>query len=292
MLKEDFFCGINEVLKENEQLAAFLYEDYSVQNHSHEFYEMNIILSGRGCHVIEGHTFPVRSGDVFIISPGLIHCYEKTEKLNVFHILFRPSFLREYASEQENVEGFELLTEIEPYLRSSYSQPLFLHLSASDLMGLQSDFEIITRGSIFDAPGYRPLQNHTALKILYYCSALLVRQTYGEKAPSSENEQAIMRVLEYIHANYAQKITLQKLCEISYMTRSTLLRHFTALCGCSPSDYLLRFRIRQATRLLEQTDRKKTDVALSCGFFDLSHFERSIAASNRKEQKGKRFKEY
>lgn len=285
MLKADFFCGIDEILKENEQLAAFLYEDYSVQNHSHEFYEMNIIMSGRGQHVIEGHAFSVRRGDVFIISPGLIHCYEKTEKLNVFHILFRPSFLREYASEQEKAEGFSLLTEIEPYLRSSYSQPLFLHLSASCLMGLQSDFEIITRDSQFDAPQYRPLQNHTALKLLYYCSALLARQTYGEKAPSSENEQAVMRVLEYIHANYAQKITLQKLCEISYMTRSTLLRHFTALCGCSPSDYLIRFRIRQASHLLEQTDRKKTDIAVSCGFYDLSHFERAIAASTGRKDK-------
>lgn len=273
----EFFCDIHGNLREDEQLAAFLYEDYAIPNHNHEFYEMNIILSGKGNHFIEEHAFPVRRGDVFMISPGIVHRYEQTEKLNVFHILFRPSFLREYAAEHEQVEGYALLTEIEPYLRSNYGQPLFLHLTVSQLIALQNDLEIITRNTVFDAPQYRPLQNHTALKILYYCSALLAEQSYGKKALSSEAEQAVMRVLEYIHANYSKKITLRQLCDVAFMTRSTLLRQFSALCGCSPSQYLIRFRVRQSVDMLEHTERKKTDIALSCGFYDLSHMERELA---------------
>ncbi len=287
MSKPDFYCGIDTNLHETEQLAAFLYRDYSIGNHSHEFYEMNIILAGKGVHVIEDHAFAVRRGDVFMISPGLVHRYEQTEKLQVFHILFRPSFLREHAEEYGKVEGFALLTEIEPHLRAGYDRPLFLHLDAAKLISLQSDLEIITRGSAFDAPQYRPLQNHTALKLLCYCSALLAEQTYGKKAPSNEAEQAVMRVLEYIHANYAQKITLSRLCEVAFLTRSTLLRRFGALCGCSPSQYLLRFRVRKAAELLEHTDRKKTDIALACGFYDLSHMERELAARRSDALNGK-----
>ena len=278
MSKVDFFCDIDNNLRENEQLAAFLYENYTISNHSHEFYEMNIILSGTGTHIIEEHSFKISRGDVFMISPGIVHSYEHTEKLNVFHILFRPSFLSDYASENEQVKGFALLTEIEPYLRFNYKQPMFLHLTISQLMSLQNDFEIITRGGAFDAPQYRPLQNHTALKILYYCSALIYEQTYKKKKSSNGNEQSVMRVLEYIHSNYSQKITLKQLCEVSFMTRSTLLRQFSAVCGCSPSHYLICYRLKQAMELMENTNRKKTDIAVSCGFYDLSHMERELSA--------------
>jgi AraC family transcriptional regulator len=52
-------------------------------------------------------------------------------------------------------------------------------------------------------------------------------------------------------------------------------RHF----GCSPGTYLRRLRVRQACRLLTETDRPLAHVALDLGYADQSHFTRTFKRS-------------
>ena len=69
-------------------VTAFLYKDYSVNPHNHDFYEMNIIMSGKGTHTIEGTSVYVKRGDIFMIPPNTVHSYCDTQVLDVYHILF------------------------------------------------------------------------------------------------------------------------------------------------------------------------------------------------------------
>ena len=51
---------------------------------------------------------------------------------------------------------------------------------------------------------------------------------------------------------------------------------FAAALGVTPHQYLLRSRLRRAARQLVEDDRSITEVALDCGFADLSNFVRSF----------------
>ena len=102
---------------ERENVRAFLKPEYAIDVHTHEFWELNIVFSGKGRHQIEGQEFPAVPGSVFVIPPMISHGYTNEGALCVFHLLFRPEFL----AECERTDELEMLLEIEPFLRQNFS---------------------------------------------------------------------------------------------------------------------------------------------------------------------------
>jgi AraC-like DNA-binding protein len=60
------------------------------------------------------------------------------------------------------------------------------------------------------------------------------------------------------------------------VSRSCLYRAFQAEFGCSPSAYLIRFRIQRACQLLRHSALPVGAVALSVGFGDPYYFSRAF----------------
>jgi AraC family transcriptional regulator len=56
------------------------------------------------------------------------------------------------------------------------------------------------------------------------------------------------------------------------------LRAFQRLTGATPHQYLLRTRLRESGAMLRATDRKVAEIALDCGFNDLSNFNHAFRA--------------
>ena len=270
--------------KANQYVRAFSFTEYSVPPHNHDFYEMNIVLGGTGVHQIENASFTVKKGDVFVIPPMTVHAYHSTEHLEVYHILLKKDFVRENASEAADMPGFLQLVEIAPFLNQNSTEAMFLHLTQKQIIELQSDLKFIEAKGAFDNEQFFPLQNHTAWKIIYYLAFLLYEQTASEKkSKRASYRQQILDTLEYLHHNFSEKITVADLSERVFLSRSTFLRSFQAICGCSPIDYLNQYRIKKAIELLEISAMSKTEIAHSCGFYDLSHMERSIKSGNERK---------
>lgn len=88
--------------------------------------------------------------------------------------------------------------------------------------------------------------------------------------------QKIMDVVKFIHGHYADKITLQQLSETFYISPFYLSRIFKEITGFTIINYLNLTRIREAQRLLTDTDLKIVDIAESIGFESLTHFDRTF----------------
>ena len=73
-------------------------------------------------------------------------------------------------------------------------------------------------------------------------------------------------VLEFIHANYAKKISVDTLCGLAYVNRTTLTRKFKARTGKSPIDYLLHHRLNIACELLTHSKLSVSKIAEASGF--------------------------
>lgn len=258
-----------------EKVRAFLYTDYEIEPHDHDFYEMNIVFRGEGIHRIEDATFKVSAGDVFMIPPDIIHAYYNTNNLDVFHIVMRKKFILDNQKEAVEVPGFLQFTEIEPFLRSHFPKEMFLQISDFDLIKLKSDLNLIDDSA--SAQISEPLKEHIVWKILYQSSEALYEQiNFKQKNVRAEHDKSILSILEYIHKNYDEKITIDTLCKKEYISRSTLLRKFHDMCGCSPTQYINEYRCKKALELLENKELSKTQVAHNCGFYDLSHMERIL----------------
>ena len=96
------------------------------------------------------------------------------------------------------------------------------------------------------------------------------------KRDANKYDIEIIKVLEYIHKNYDSKLTIDLLCKKSFLSRSTFIRSFCAVCGCTPIEYVNRYRCKKAAEMMEDTRFSKTEIAHRCGFYDLSHMERTL----------------
>lgn len=79
-------------------------------------------------------------------------------------------------------------------------------------------------------------------------------------------------IAEYIHKNYAEKITLEDIEEELNFHRNYLNRCFKKHTGVSIYNYLLNYRLEQAMNFLMYTDASVSEVAENVGFKNSKSF--------------------
>jgi AraC-like DNA-binding protein len=82
--------------------------------------------------------------------------------------------------------------------------------------------------------------------------------------------------LAHMRAHFHEEITNRRLASISNMSLRAFERRFLATFHLTPQRFLRRLRLRIASRALVYTDESLSDIALSCGFADQSHFSREF----------------
>jgi AraC family transcriptional regulator len=73
-----------------------------------------------------------------------------------------------------------------------------------------------------------------------------------------------------------EPIDLEKAARQAGVSSFHFLRLFARVLGVTPHQYLVRARLRRAARLLAETTRSITEIALDVGFNDLSNFVRTF----------------
>lgn len=90
--------------------------------------------------------------------------------------------------------------------------------------------------------------------------------------PSSEIPHAYRQVADFIGRTYDQDLTLDQLAEAAGLNKYYLCKRFSHYFGLSPMDYVRNRRIERAAELLRTTDLSITDIAVRCGYTNVSYF--------------------
>ncbi len=88
--------------------------------------------------------------------------------------------------------------------------------------------------------------------------------------------EEIKTVLTHIREKYKEKIYIQDLAALVHMNEQYFCRFFKKSIGRTPMEYLNEYRIKQAMRLLEETDLPVTEVCLESGYNNLGNFLRAF----------------
>ena len=96
-----------------------------------------------------------------------------------------------------------------------------------------------------------------------------------EKNSSSRRHRSIIGdIEEYINFHYAQNITLKEMAGLYFMNEKYLGRLFAAETGLSFHQYLNRVRLERAVDLLINTSMPVLNIALECGYSNVTYFNR------------------
>ena len=267
----------DKVFKSNEIVNAYFHNESYVQTpaHTHNFHELNIVMSGNGKHCVNNATFYIASGDVFIMPPKISHGYTfSSETYSIFHLLFHKEFFRKYEAYLNKLVGYQILFNIDPMIRNQENLiNSFLHINISQNYNLTRILNELALLESEQKNNTEQKKEHLAL----YVIAKICDMIEDEKSSYKDEKRYLFDLLksvEYIHTNYGEKIELQTLYTISCMSRSSYIRYFKQLFGCPPIDYIQNYRLSQAKSMLKHTSNSLTSIANDCGFCDSAHFSR------------------
>ena len=95
--------------------------------------------------------------------------------------------------------------------------------------------------------------------------------------------QTVAQAVEIIRRDFARHLLIEDLAKACGQSVRQLQRRFQTAFGITPQEFLIRTRVLEATKLLEQTTRSAGEIAIECGFVDQSsfsqHFRKRIGVS-------------
>lgn len=84
--------------------------------------------------------------------------------------------------------------------------------------------------------------------------------------------QTVAQAVEIIRRDYAKPLKMEDIAKSCGQSLRQLQRRFQSTFGITPQEFLLRTRVLEATKLLEQTAFSVGEIAVRCGFVDQSSF--------------------
>lgn len=248
---------------------------FPILMHSHEFYEINLVIGGQGIHYINNNKIETEIGDVFILPPNYRHGYFEINNLEIFHILLSHEFLNFYNKKLKSMNSFDSLFNIEPNMRSTNIKNAFLHLSKEQFNEILKDINHLMQYCEENTYNYNIQTSITFQLICKFCyfykQNLLQKQNFQAK---NSYVPLIIFSIEFMKKNLSKKLTNNIIAKELSISTSSFKRYFKNIIKSPPMAYLTKLRIEYSKKLLINTKDSLINIALECGFFDTSHFFR------------------
>lgn len=231
------------------------------ESHSHPFYEIFYLSSGECTAFINHNIYKFSKGDFVIVPAGEIH---KTNYNGTgIHERIVISFRDNVTDWIKSVVGEELVEDCMsagvisiPEKRRSYVE------------GILNKLLFENNGQDALSPGFVRVGLVELILFIIRC------KRYEENVIKEidVDNQMMQEIATYIYENYNKKITLDDMAKRFNLSRSYLSKKFKMTTGFGFKEYLVNVRIKNASRLLLETNHSITDIAFECGFNDSNYF--------------------
>ena len=111
---------------------------------------------------------------------------------------------------------------------------------------------------------------------LYSFLAVFMHYHESEVPERDARMMYVEKAENYIETNYSYPVTVEDVADYVGISRSHLFRSFQTYMNCSPKEFLSQYRIKQACRLLKETDLSVSAIAYSVGFENNLYFSKAF----------------
>lgn len=234
--------------------------------HWHEEGEFFVIEKGKTDFLIGSEHFTLSAGDAMFIPPYCIHEAVSNTTCQFYAIVFQPSFL---------------IGDSASFLYRRYISPVYQNIPANVNLFRGSDtssasWEQDVASSILnlcrtyiDSPYVSPLFVKAQLLVCW--------QNFFQHRLDSikiQKDSRILEVISFLRDHFHEEITIPRLSKLVNLSEGQLSRLFKQQTGLSIISYLTRIRLTYACRLLTEGDKSVSEIAFSCGFYNISNFNR------------------
>lgn len=206
---------------------------------------------------LDGHfqTEHVKKGDIVISPANVPHKVLWRSKIEFIMIIFEPAFIADTAFEFNHSSNIKILPH--------FAQPDRLISQVG--LHLKSELEADKYISRLYADCSAQL---LAVHLLQHYST---RKHLIKECTDGLTQRKLKQVMDYIQSHLEQDFGLAELAKLVHMSPSYFGRQFKQSTGLTPHQYLIKYRLSEARKLLTNTDLTIDGIAQHTGFNSHSH---------------------
>lgn len=243
---------------------------YEMQsNHFHDSYEVYYLLSGERYYFINERTYRLQSGDLVFIGKNELHKTGETgaNRHERFLIDFTEGLFNPAADAGEHML-------FAPFRRKNR----LLRLQDEDRPFVEGLLRQIFRETEGREAGFELYAKTLLAQLLLFAERRMDAGPREAPEPVGPAEQKVFEIAGYVNGHFAEPLKLADLARRFYISEFYLSRAFKKVTGFSFVEYVNTLRIREAQRLLAETELKVTEIAARSGFDSIAHFGRLFKA--------------
>lgn len=243
------FCDTNEPMMCNRDN---LYVPSSL--HSHDFVELEYVLSGYGTQTINGTEYHIQRGDVIVLELGSYHAYYSTDQLVILNCILSPEI---YEREKKRILG--------TCSQSDSLLPEFIRLSGRHFMEIENLLLNLEQEITQRPVRYQLLcENYlAAILVILYRNVL-------ENALEKDNDIR-KNIIDYVDKNYTH-LTLPEIASHFGYNPSYFSKLFKRTMNVNLFDYVSRKKMEEALRLVSSTNYSIESICHQLGYCDKKQF--------------------
>jgi len=237
--------------------------DYPI--HWHNSIEIIFVLDGTINVLIESGNYEVFEREIEIINCDEAHkLYSKVpNKVLIFHL--DPSFFEKYYDDINNIYFYTNSSEEGAQREEKYD----IFRNYLSILAC----EIIQKNENYDDQIESVL-----IKLLFHLINNFHYLTYDDK-DIKENViqfQRYHRIIRYIYNNYMNKISLQDIASLEYLSSYYLSHQIKDMSGTNFKELVNNVRVDESVKLLLDTDKTISDISLDVGFSHARYYNKSF----------------
>ncbi|HTN44812.1 MAG TPA: AraC family transcriptional regulator [Flavipsychrobacter sp.] len=221
--------------------------------HSHEYNELLYFSLGGGIHSINFTEHPIKSHSMHLLNAGDLHWVERSMSSAGFAIVYKDAFLYKLQEVNGGVDYIDFF-------------------SRSEVINL-ADEEVSRFSFLLDEIAANS-ENHLYIFNLigaFFTKLILENDAANTSTRKQVNETA-KQFFDLVQQHYAKRYRLNDYAAILHLSSAVLDRKVREATGKTVNMVQQEFLLKEAKRLLIQTDLPLKDIADKLGFNELSHF--------------------
>ena len=217
--------------------------------HWHNYFELEVIISGSGTHILNGIRYPITKGSAYLLTPTDFHAIETDETIRLINISFTEEILTE-----------KMLSS----LISAGTSKVF-HLTGEDYRRVTMAVQLLQHECDSGGPCKQQLCEYL-LSSLFRSNPSAFPVSFG-----SNHLTGIKKAILYLELHFREQISLTALADQAGLTPGYFSELFRQLTGESYTERLNTLRISYARTLLSN-GLSVSEACFASGFGSLSNF--------------------
>lgn len=263
--------NLMETIKHGESIYPFKYyfekmsqfDFHCIEWHWHSELEFVYVKSGTLTLWIGECKIELSEGNGVFINSKILHRFYSPDETVIPNFLCMPSFIA-----QEN--GLIYQKYVKPIISSSLAFLPFYKEIPWQMEALSIIKQIISsQNNDFVCE----LTTSILIQKLWLIITKNIDAAYStEQVNNSSAQKRLQLMMQFIHQNYSQNISLAEIADYANISKSTALNLFNNVLHITPINYLIKYRLKEAAALLTKTEKKINTISCETGFRNVEYF--------------------